>query len=1823
VSDGVGEVLPGRDLPLRAEILHESERTRIARLSFADRAVICKEPLGPDGESRLRHEVAVLERLRGVAGVAQLTDPPGQPGSIALIDAGSTSLAGLAKPLAAGDLIRLAVQLARAVAGMHNRGVMHRDITPANIVISRGGDLCVIDFALATSVAEIRPDFTHHTEILGTLAYLAPEQTGRTGRPVDQRADLYALGATLYELATGEPPFGSGDPLRLTHDHLARVPVPAAEVNPAVPGPLSDIILHLLEKEPDNRYQTADGLMYDLEQLQDAQTHTGATALRVGEHDFPVRLLPPSRLVGRDDEMAVLRAGFADAKSGRCRGVLVSGAAGVGKTALVDELRPVVTGSDGWFVVGKFDQYRRHLEFDAVHQAVRALGRLLLAEPEDELAKLRGRIVRAVGPNTGLLTATVPEFAALLAVPADPGDPLTAQLRTQRAIVELLRAVSTPQRPVVLFVDDLQWAGRTPLGVVDLVFSEERVEGLLLAGAYRDDDVDAAHPLASMVSRWRQQEGLHRLRLENLPASGSVTMVAEMLHVEPAAAAGLADAINPYTQGNPYETVELLNALRRDGVLAATAGGWRWDDAAVPAHLGRSEVGGLLAASVEAMPPTSQAIVEAMACLGGRAERRLLQTALAEPASVVEQMLAPALSEGLLVVEPGAHQAVRFRHDRTREVIMGALGPERQAALQLAMARRLAAVPQLFAVAAEQYLAVVDAVVDAAERRQVVGLLRRAAEQATLTGDYSPMNALLTAALWLIEPGDTAALIEVHTGRHAALYGMGRLEEADEEYRTIETLCTTATERAEATVVQVLSLTHRTRLADAIGFGLDSLRELGITVPSADRLPAELDQQFEHLYRWLDHTEAADDLARPDITEPGLIGATRVINAILPPTFFVADHATNAWLCLETLRIWRERGPGRTLVGPASTAAFATVTQRGDYAAGYRAARRILALGEARGYEPDTSQARFYFSVLCCWFEPVENSVHEGRRARDGLIAGGDLANAGYCWQSIVAGLLDCVLSLDTFLAEVESGLAFARRTGSEQSAQWLDSYRWLVGMLRGESAGTGIPVPIDTYISNPLALLFAHITRALAAEFLGDAADLARHTGAAMPLLPIVSGHYVTGVAHLLRGLALAGQARITEGGEERGELLSELQEVTQWLAARATNAPANFLHMLRLLEAERSWAVGDFQAAALAFDAARREAGQRQRPWHRALIAEHAGRFYLAHGLEHTGYDLLAQARQNYLAWGATAKVDQLDWAYPTLRLPADATAAQSGNRTADLVHRRSTVTTGTIDLLGILSGSQALSSETSIEGLHARVVEVLSAMTGATGVHLLLWSDDQQDWLLPTPGAEAGTAAVTSIGHERAVPMSVLRSTQRMRKPLVVADATRDERFARDPYFTDVDCCSLLAVPIQTRGAPRAVLLLENRLMRGAFTTERLDGVKLIAGQLAVSLDNAQLYAEFRRIADEQAALRRVATLVARGVEPSEVFGAVTDEMRRCTDAMTAGLWRFETTGELTLLAAAAADPALLAKWPVGTRTPIEGNTLASTLLRTGRPARMDDYENVTGSIAERVRNVGVRAAVGVPIIVDGRLWGLAAVGSIRPGPMPADTEAHIGDFADLVATAIANAATRAELIASRARIVSAADDARRRLERNLHDGAQQRLVSLGLALRMAESSVAADQTDLQDKLSRISSGLTGVSEDLREIARGIHPAILSKGGLGPALKTLARRCSVPVVRDVTIDRRLSAPVEVAAYYVVAEALTNAAKHSHASQVGVRVETQDGNLRLLIQDDGIGGAKSTKGSGLIGLKDRVEALAGDMQISSPPGSGTSLYVTIPLDG
>jgi GAF domain-containing protein len=387
------------------------------------------------------------------------------------------------------------------------------------------------------------------------------------------------------------------------------------------------------------------------------------------------------------------------------------------------------------------------------------------------------------------------------------------------------------------------------------------------------------------------------------------------------------------------------------------------------------------------------------------------------------------------------------------------------------------------------------------------------------------------------------------------------------------------------------------------------------------------------------------------------------------------------------------------------------------------------------------------------------------------------------------------------------------------------------------------------------------------------------------------------------------------------------------------------------------------------------------------------------------------------------------------------------------------------------------------------------------------------------------------------------------------------------------------------------------------------------------VATAIANAESRARVARLAEEQAALRRVATLVARGVPPEEVFAAVTEEAGRLLSAVEyAALSRYEPDRGVTVVAVWGRTGHNVR---LGNRLILGGNNVGTLVFETGRPARIDNYAEASGPLADVARGEGVGAAVGTPIIVEGRRWGVMATYSAPGRPLPADTEARLANFTELVATAIANAESRAALMASRARVVAAADQTRRRIERDLHDGIQQRLVSLALELRAAQAGVPLQLADLERVLSRVADGLSSVFDELREISHGIHPAILSKGGLKPALSSLCRRSAVPVELDLRAERRLPEPVEVAAYYVVSEALTNAAKHAHASVVNVKLDTDDAILRLTIRDDGVGGANLDQGSGLVGLSDRVEALGGTLQVASPAGKGTTLLIKVPLEG
>jgi signal transduction histidine kinase len=385
------------------------------------------------------------------------------------------------------------------------------------------------------------------------------------------------------------------------------------------------------------------------------------------------------------------------------------------------------------------------------------------------------------------------------------------------------------------------------------------------------------------------------------------------------------------------------------------------------------------------------------------------------------------------------------------------------------------------------------------------------------------------------------------------------------------------------------------------------------------------------------------------------------------------------------------------------------------------------------------------------------------------------------------------------------------------------------------------------------------------------------------------------------------------------------------------------------------------------------------------------------------------------------------------------------------------------------------------------------------------------------------------------------------------------------------------------------------------------------------LATAIANAESRTELTHLLEEQAALRRVATLVARRTPPEQVFAAVTEEIGLLLGVDWANMARYEPEGTVTYVAtwSRTAD-----RFPIGSRWAIEGRNLVTLVFETGRPVRLDNYPDAPGGLAATLHEAGVRSGVGSPVIVDGRLWGVVGVASRSDEPLPTDTEVRLASFTELVAMAIANTESRTQLKMSRARIVAAADKGRQQIERDLHDGTQQQLVSLMLELRAAEAKQPADADELQAKLDWAAQALDGVLEELREVSRGIHPAILSKAGLGPALKTLARRSTVPVELTVRVDRRPPDHVEVAAYFVVCEALANAAKHSEASLVNIALDASESNFQLSVGDDGVGGADPSQGSGLVGLADRVEALGGRLEITSPAGRGTLLSLEIPLE-
>jgi diguanylate cyclase (GGDEF)-like protein len=1427
----------------------------------------------------LRNEWRILQRLRGVDGCARPVRLEPARRELAVEDFGGVTLeqSGLLGRAGLDSFLALSEALARIVDAIHRRGVIHRDLKPANILVrpsESAGDpkVQIIDFDLSTFFTEERPEFGQPGPLPGSPAYLSPEQTGRMNRPVDYRADLYSLGATLYALATGAPPFEETDPLALIHAHLARAPLPPRERAGWLPHAVSGLILALLAKEPDERYQSAAGLAHDLARMRRAlAAQLPLDSVPLKTHDLPLSPRPPRCLRGRDRELATLLAAFADARAGGAQGLFVAGYAGVGKTSLIQEIQRPVTLARGWLLNGKFEQFQRDRPFLAPAQSLRQLCQLLLAESEAAAERWRRRILDGVGADAGALFEVVPELEALLGpqAPAPTLGPLEAQVRLRNLLVALLRQAAAPEHPLVLFLDDLQWADPPSLELIGALLEEASLGGLLLIGAYRDNEVDASHPLSRLL---RKPTATGRpptvLTLDSLASSDTAALVADMLHIGQDTAQALAEAVYAKTSGNPFFTVEFLHALHRAGALRPDPmrGRWHWDEAAVSARPASANVVEFLAEGLADLAgPTAEALVAA-ACLGSGCTLGLLARAAGIEPGVLAERLVPALERGIIVT-PAAlafHRAdaaapLRFCHDRMQQAAYLLRDEAWRSRLHLAMARRFAPAgdsPALPFSAAEHYAAAAPLIAEAGERAQARRLFLAAALRARQSGAFATAErflrlgvALLAAGAWHSDPGAAFAL---HAELHLALYSQSLHAEADAVYAVLEAHADSPLQMVDPACAQVASLTNRTRYGDAIALVCALLERLGLPVPM-DRLPASLEQELDTLYAYV----AAGALERlpdsPALADERRLGAAKLMNHARPSAFF-SRSLLACWLPLRLARVWIENGFCPDALFPSGCVISSTILLRGDYATGFRVARTALETGLAREQGAETARCRQAFATFNShWFQPLGENVAQAHAAFDGLVRAGDLQMAGYTFSSAQAALLDTGLHLSELAAETAAALKFNHKAGNRHGVQSYLVYRQLARALAGATLRPGSlddaefdeQAHLAALQDNAIALFYFHTYRSVAACLFGDGQALAHHAEQAASLAPSFPGLYPTALANFLHSLSLADRLREADAAA-RPALLERLAANQDWLAARAADAPMNFGHLHALVEAERLDALGLLGDALQHFEQAMRKAQGNLRPWHHALATERAGLCCMRRGLDHAGRALLARAHELYRQWGANGKARSMRAALPFVDLGRPA-GGSSGDSAESLEYD------------ALLRATQALASETSLPRLVASVVALAGQLTGATDVRLLL-PDEEGSWHLEGGRRDAKALERMTLAEakrRRLVAASVSRLGLKMPKPLVSDDAVIDTRFSGDPYFAGLPLCSLLALPILMRGKTGALLVMENRLFRAAFTAERVEGVAMLCKQLAVFIENARLYQSLERKVAERTA------------------------------------------------------------------------------------------------------------------------------------------------------------------------------------------------------------------------------------------------------------------------------------------------------------------------------------------------------------------------------
>ena len=1442
-------------------------------------AVLAVLPAGehpkPATVDRLGHEYELREELDFTWAVRPLALVQERGRSMLVLeDPGGELLARLlGQPMPLGLCLRLALGLAEALAKLHQRKLVHKDLTPANILVNRAsGEVKLTGFGIASRLPRERQAPEPPETIAGTLAYMAPEQTGWMNRSIDSRSDLYAFGVTLYQMLTGHLPFTASDPMEWVHCQIARRPVPPSERLTNVPLPVSAIIMKLLAKTAEDRYQTAVGAARDLRRcLGEWEARGRIDDFPLGQQDTPDRVLIPEKLYGRAREVATLLACFDRiVTSGTSELVLVSGYSGIGKSAVVRELHKVLLPPRGLFAAGKFDQYKRDIPYSTLAQAFQSLVRTLLSKSETELGIWRDALVEALGPSGRLIVDLVPELKLIIGEPPPIPElpPQQAQARFQLVFRRFISVFARPEHPLALFLDDLQWLDAATFDLLEDLLTRSDLTHLMLIGAYRDNEVDGAHPLMRKLEAVRQAgTRVQEIRLAPLTNDDLTQMIRDALHCETEPAAQFAQLVHERTEGNPFFALQFISALAEEGLLYFDhdVAHWRWELSRIYAKGYTDNVVDLMVGKLTRLPAETQVALQQLACLGSVAEITMLSIVLGKSNQDVHFDLWDAIRLELVEHFEGSY---KFIHDRVHEAAYSLIPERSRAEAHLRIGRLLAAhtpdekrEESIFEIV-NQLNRGVALITAPDEREQLAEFNLLAGQRARATTAYASALAYLAAGAALL-PEDSwqrrhqlTFALELQRGECEFL--TGALADADQRLAALSTRAIDTVERATVACLRIDLYTTLDQSSRAIAVGLDCLRYQGIDW-SPHPTKEEARREYERISSQLGSRPIGSLIDLPLMTDPASLATMDVLTKLKPPASYTDANLLLLVTC-RSVNLSLERGNCDASCSAYVWLSKVASVRFGDYQTVYRFGQLGYDLVERRGLT--RFQARIYLDFGDCvlpWTKHVQAGRELVRRAFEAANQIGDLTYAAYCGNQMNTNFLAAGDPLGEAEHEAAQGLAFAQKARIGFVVDLITSQLGLIRTLRGltPTFGSFDDEQFDErrierrFSENPdlaIAECWYWIRKLQARFFAGDYASAVEASAKAQPLLWTSPSLFETAEYHFYDALSKAALYDAAAADERRQKLDAVVAHHRQ-LQAWAVNCPENFDNRAALVGAEIARLEGrEFDAERL-YEHAIRSARANGFVHNEALASEIAARFYLAHGFERIAHTYLRDARYAYLRWGADGKVRQLEQLYPQLseKEPVPGPTYTIG---APVEH---------LHLATVIKVSQAVSGEIVLEKTLEMLMRTAIEQAGAERGLLIIARAAG-----PRIEAEARTSGDAVIVHMRdetvnptALPASVLYYVFRTREGVILDDAAAQPEFAADPYIQQRKARSVLCLPLITQAELIGALYLENNLAPRVFAPARLAVLKLLASQAAIALENARLY---RDLADREAKIRR---------------------------------------------------------------------------------------------------------------------------------------------------------------------------------------------------------------------------------------------------------------------------------------------------------------------------------------------------------------------------